>query len=954
MSGCLADEATVLGPRVQSWKTAEIRRIVGSAKALRLTEEDISPAVFEHGREDVVGHEAELAELDLFLERAAPVPAALVIAGEAGIGKTTIVRSALARATSAGLRILQARPAEGEAELPYVGLADLLSPVGADVIARLARPQREALAAALAREGSSAAVDEHALSRGLLELFRVEAAAGDLLVLIDDVQWLDRPTARALGFALRRAGALQLRVIVAARSDPSAPMLPFGLEQWARVGAIALRGLSATELGALIRQRIGVQLPRPRLKELERASGRNPMFAIELARSAAGAVPQPTTLALALQERIVTLDPATRDAVSVAASALRPSPALLLGAGVARIGLETALTTGILQLQGERLAFTHPLLASAAYETLLPDDRRIVHSRLAGASTDPVERGHHVARSAQGRDAAAVELLGQAADEAAALGDHAGAATFLLRAADLSSDSVDAELRAAEELQLAGDVGRAGARAAALVARLPPGAKRAIARNQLVDCSIGSTMSYDDGLAELELAVAEAAGDAATEAMVRLRMAEIMLGTCSLDGALAHSHRASELAEQADESALAVQSLAVSGFTESMLGYGVTPAARRAVELWDGTTSTVIPPRTSLACASIAALAFDEAEQLLEEELLFAAENGLEQLEVLARLHLAEAQLRAGRWSNALRNAGAGVEHARQASEAQVVTAGSCVLAMTLASVGEHEEARALSHEALVSAEATNDFWWTISNRAVLGQIALTEDDPYLAVELLEPAFALMLERGLGDLSLFPVAQSLGEALVATSRVDDALAVVAALRSCRAGENAWCRAMAARCQALAASARGDHAAARVAFATALDAHTEFAEPFEYARTLLLLGRAERSARSWGAARAAFADALERFDALGAARWSERAAADLTRLPGRRPADATTLSLREREVAELAAAGLANKEIAARLYLSVSTVETNLSKAYSKLGVRSRAELVTHLPRDGSD
>ena len=189
---------------------------------------------------------------------------------------------------------------------------------------------------------------------------------------------------------------------------------------------------------------------------------------------------------------------------------------------------------------------------------------------------------------------------------------------------------------------------------------------------------------------------------------------------------------------------------------------------------------------------------------------------------------------------------------------------------------------------------------------------------------------------------------------MATGRIDDALAVVAALRSCRAGGNAWCRAMAARCQALAASARGDHTAGRTAFATALEAHAEFAEPFEYARTLLLLGRAERSARSWGAARAAFADALESFDALGAARWSERAAADLTRLPGRRPADGTALSLREREVAELAAAGLANKEIAARLYLSVSTVETNLSKAYSKLGVRSRAELVTHLPRDGSD
>src|SRR5207249_1344954 len=103
-------------------------------------------------------------------------------------------------------------------------------------------------------------------------------------------------------------------------------------------------------------------------------------------------------------------------------------------------------------------------------------------------------------------------------------------------------------------------------------------------------------------------------------------------------------------------------------------------------------------------------------------------------------------------------------------------------------------------------------------------------------------------------------------------------------------------------------------------------------------------RVERSARSWGAARIALTDALERFDALGAARWSEKTAADLARLPGRRPADKHGLTVREREIAELVAAGLANKEIAARLFVSLRTVETHLSKAYDKLGVRSRTEL----------
>jgi DNA-binding NarL/FixJ family response regulator len=145
-------------------------------------------------------------------------------------------------------------------------------------------------------------------------------------------------------------------------------------------------------------------------------------------------------------------------------------------------------------------------------------------------------------------------------------------------------------------------------------------------------------------------------------------------------------------------------------------------------------------------------------------------------------------------------------------------------------------------------------------------------------------------------------------------------------------------------KALAAAARGDHDAASSAIVDALEIQRALPEPFEYARSLHIQGRLERSARRWGAARAAFADALERFDQLGAARWAEKTTADIARLPGRRPAGKQSLSPREREVAELVAGGLTNKEIAARLFLSISTVEASLSRVYGKLGVRSRTEL----------
>jgi hypothetical protein len=149
---------------------------------------------------------------------------------------------------------------------------------------------------------------------------------------------------------------------------------------------------------------------------------------------------QRASLPLALGERLRAVDAETRTALVFAAAALRPSPELLLRAGVGRAEVKSALETGIAQNDNGRLSFAHPLLATAAYELLLPEERREIHARLSVASTDLVERGHHVSRSVVDRDEPAAETLDRAAEEAAGLGDHAGAATLLLRASELSVD----------------------------------------------------------------------------------------------------------------------------------------------------------------------------------------------------------------------------------------------------------------------------------------------------------------------------------------------------------------------------------------------------------------------------------------------------------------------------------------------------------------------------------
>lgn len=911
-----------------------------------------------------VGREPELRAVAELLDDPAPGATALVVEGEAGIGKTTLVRAALGLAADRDLRVFLARPTAGEKELPHAALGDLLAGVTGDALARLAEPQRVAVEVALGRQGSREIGDHHALGRGVLELLRQEGVDGRLFMVIDDVQWLDRPSASALSFALRRLGGVPVRVLVALRTPPELRSeVVVALEEWGRqLRRLAVGPLPTTALGTVLRGVSGVRLSRPRLEEVARASGGNPMFAIELARQGDGrGVPASvSTLPLALAARLEALDPRTRSVLAIASAALQPSTELAR-AGIDEAELRLALDTGFVVRDGDGLSFAHPLLASAVYDALFPDERRLAHRRLLASSSNALERGHHVSRSTVRPDESAAAALEEAADAAAGLGDHAGAAAFFLRAAELAPDPAGESatrclVSAAGALETAGDIGSAEQLARDLVDRLPAGAARANARQTLVSCALGASMSYADGLVQYELALADAHPDSETRALIHLAAAEVCTAMCRLDEGLANLAVARDLADEAGSDDLRVAVLSETGFAECMLGDGVTESALRAFAEWDPAMVCRVgyTPRMALACARLHATEFEEAERLLVDEIRFAEERGLETNEVAARGHLAEVQLRRGHWSLALENARLAVEHARQAANDQVLAGVTYPLAAVEGLLGNHDRARGLSTEALAAAEATGDFWFVVSHRSVLGVVALAEDAPLEAIEILEPAWELMLERRLGDLSIFPVAQVLAESLATVGRFADAAAVVAALRASPISSRPWCRTMTSRCSALAASIQGDHDGARAALEMAIEAQSELPEPFERARTTLVQGRVERNARNWGAARAALVSALEQFDTLGASRWAEKTSAEIARVPGRRPGRSDDLTTREREIATLVAEGLANKEVAARLFLTIRTVEANLSKVYAKLGVRSRTELAVQFSRrDGA-
>ena len=315
-----------------------------------------------------------------FLGRRAAVdgPIAIALEGEAGIGKSTLWRAAVAEASERGLRVLVARAAESERTLAHAGLGDLFDGVLDDVLPRLSAPRRRALEVALLVEDADGRpVDPRALGvavRSALELLSEDG----LVIAIDDLQWLDASSASALGFALRRLDDVGRR--------PRLDAAPRRAWVERRRGARRRADRASRRRAAQHRRNapdLAVALPhgvpRPTLLRLHEASGGNPFYALELGRALAadGAERDPTQplrvpkrLEELVADRLDGFTGATREALTLASADARLTPALLAGAGIATQALEPALAEHVLELADGAVRFTHPLLASVLYQGL--------------------------------------------------------------------------------------------------------------------------------------------------------------------------------------------------------------------------------------------------------------------------------------------------------------------------------------------------------------------------------------------------------------------------------------------------------------------------------------------------------------------------------------------------------------------------------------------------------
>jgi DNA-binding CsgD family transcriptional regulator len=945
------------------------------------------------------GRAAELDQIGRFLDDVPNGPAALLLEGPAGIGKTTLWAAGMDMARRRGWWVLSCRPVQSEAPLSFSALGDLFDAVPETALAGLPGPQRHALEVALLRaEPGPDPPDQRAVAVALLGVIRALADTAPVLVGVDDASWLDRSSADAVEYALRRlvaqpAGLLAtvasggLANTVAAADPPSAVAsgdlagtmavgapdarprsLRWELPQQ-RLHRVNVGPLSLDSLAALLRDKGGVQGSWPEVVELCEASGGNPYLALELAaalgangggRGAGQPLPVPDSLQPLVQRRLRGLPPVSQDVALLVAASAQPSVGLVLAASgnaqLAQDGLDSAEAAGVLQVAGGHVRFTHPLLRSLHYASATERQRRRAHQRLAEATAVPEERVRHRALAAAEPDE---QLAGQLA-AAAQVACRRGAAVAAAELADLAHDRTPPELAAARVGRLveagrlhltAFDPGGARRLLEAAIELCEPGQVRAAALHDLA-----RVIAYSEGLSGcrslLVQARDEAADGSALKALVHRDLGFVMgLGTDGFTGpAIAEFRAAQEIARGTGDKALISQLLAFEAMTEFVTGNGLRrdliaraladrdPAVRIEMEL---------RPRVVLSHVLRSADDLAGARALLAEEYAEATDQGAETDLPFLLMHLAVVETWAGNLELAEEYAEHGYRVALAADSVTMRACMHCARAITWAFRGPLDSARTEAEAAIDAGLRSGVYYALLVGCHALSLVELVSGNPAGGRASLAAIVEVTGQRGMVDpgfMALRPVPDYI-ESLIRLGDLAAADPLLVSLEErARRLDRAWALAAAGRCRALMMSARGDHDAAAAALERAFAAHERIEMPLELARTHLVAGDVARRARRRIEAREHVETARQVFVRLGAAPWAQRADAELARLGAAR-AVGLDLTAAERRVASLVASGRTNREVAAELYMGLRTVETHLSAVYRKLGVRSRSELI---------
>ncbi len=900
----------------------------------------------------IIGRDRELERLAAFLADRAGT-GCLVVQGEAGAGKTTLWRQGVELAHAQGFRVLRSRPLELDVRVPFAGLHDLLGGVLDVVIERLPTPQRRALEVALQRADPDGPPPESsAIAFGLLGGLELLADTAPVLIAVDDVQWLDEPSAIALRFAVHRLDIPVVRLLVAQRA-PRVPASALGFERTVepeRFDLVALGGLSLGSIQYILKHELGLEYPRPTLLKLHATSGGNPFYALELARALqrhggtfepGRPLPVPETLAALVAQRIASLPETTQRGLEIAAVLAEPTTAVVRAAAGGEVDLAPALSAGVAELDGDRVRFTHPLLASGIAARIADDRRHALHRTLAALVDDPEERVRHTALGAVGEDPNAAAALEAAADVASRRGAPVAAAELLEHALRHTperavQDRARRQLATAQATFHAGDWDRALALASSALDLFASGHDRA--RALLL---IGE---LDGQIAGLERGVADAGDDFPLRARIRIQLAQNYFGH-DLHEALRLARAAVLDARAAGDDGLVAQALAMQSWFEAATTTGdPDQTAARAAELERGELTDVGADFTSQFSRGTFAMWRDEHDQArreFESMRAVAAHRGRAFDEAHALLNLAQVQWRAGEWDQATGHIDSAVSLWPRGDQ----TARSLTLwigAVLAAHRGELDPARADAERGLQS--AGDHLVFRGRNLWVIGLAALCAENVDEAVASLEDAAGLFDRAGALEPGMRLFAADQLDAYLAAGRSGDAERLANALiaRGAQLGRRR-ATVIGARGKALVLAGRGDVEPALHFLARAAREAEHWPVPLEHGRTLLALGTVQRQARRRREARETLGRALALFETIGARPFADQAKAQLRRIAGR-TLTGQTLTPAEQRIAELVARGHTNREVAAELVVALHTVESALTRIYSKLGVRSRSEL----------
>ncbi|MET4519787.1 AAA family ATPase [Bradyrhizobium sp. I1.7.5] len=900
------------------------------------------------------GREDDIALIDALIERVRDGGAALVVSGEPGIGKSALLEVAQDRAQSHGMRVLRLCGVTSEAHLPFAALHQAVGPMLKQTRSLPAR-QRSALQAAFGLSDVMTAPDLFLIGLATLNLLTASAARKPILLLADDVQWLDQPSHDVLAFISRRLSSDPIVLLMAIRegSNRSFSYSDESRHRLSRLSMTAAERLldaQAPDLSLDLRRRF-----------LDEAAG-NPLALVELPRGERRSkigettwLPLTDRLERAFLSRVSGLPIATRTLLLVIAEndsrSLREvfdAGEVLLNDSVGLDALAPAVSAMLIEIDNIEARFRHPLIRSAVHQSADPKMRHDVHAALARVIKDPSDRAiWHRMASTVGPDNTLAEQLDEAAARSQRRGALAMAILALENAARLSSTRVARTERLLRAAGIAADLGQ------------PETVERLIHEADLDQTQprlrarfawlreIGQPLLVNDP--GRTLALVRFAEDARTDGANGLALNLLWRASERCWWGNANDTVRTSILAAANELGSPPtdpRMIAIAGYAEP-LKHGHHVYQQLSAYAPAGVANPVAAWTLGLAANTIGA--FDFGVSWLTEASTALREQG--RLGALARVLFARsfAETETGDWMGALKSSAESIRLGEETGRTAWVVAATIVQARLAAMRGNLDAAEALAKNAERLVRLPGASFWLAMLQNVRGIAALGAGRPAEAFEHLQrvhmpadPAFNTSLQ--------FYWLVDYVEAAVSCGQEAAAAAVIDVVER-RAAPIAvpWVRMMLAHGKALLASP----ARAETFFQEGLGAIGQN-WPFSRGRLLLAYGEWLRRQRRVMEARAPLRTARDILDALGASPWSDRARREL-RAAGEtsRPRENLVLdelTPQELQIAELAAGGLSNKEIGTRLYLSHRTVGSHLYRIFPKLGVTTRSGLQAALNR----